>query len=151
MAKVTDTVAALAGPIAAEQGCTLWDVEYVKEAGTWFLRVFIDKEGGVSIDDCEAVSRALDPILDERDPVPGSYVFEVSSAGAERELKRPSDFERFMGSDVEVKHYQPIDGAKSHVGVLRGYEDGDVTIELNGRERQFKNAQGAQVRLRMTI
>ena len=151
MGKLVDTVRALAEPVAAEYGCEVWDVEYVREAGAWYLRVYLDKDGGISIDDCEAVSRALDPILDERDPVPGSYVFEVSSAGAERELKRPSDFERFMGSDVEVKHYQPIDGAKSHVGVLRGYENGDVTIELNGRERQFKKAQVAQVCLRMTI
>lgn len=151
MGKLVDTVRALAEPVAAEYGCEVWDVEYVREAGAWYLRVYIDREGGVGIDDCEAVSRALDPILDEKDPVPGSYVFEVSSAGAERELKRPSDFERFMGSDVEIKHYQPVDGAKSHVGVLRGYENGDVTIELNGTERLFKKAQVAQVRLRMTI
>ncbi len=151
MGKLVDTVRALAEPVAAEYGCEVWDVEYVREAGAWYLRVYLDKEGGISIDDCEAVSRALDPILDEEDPVPGSYVFEVSSAGAERELRRPSDFERFMGSDVEVRHYQPIDGAKSHCGVLRGYENGDVTLEVNGAERLFKKAQVAQVRLRMTI
>ena len=151
MGKLVDTVRALAEPVAAECGCEVWDVEYVREAGAWYLRVYLDKEGGISIDDCEAVSRALDPILDEEDPVPGSYVFEVSSAGAERELRRPSDFERFMGSDVEVRHYQPIDGAKSHCGVLRGYENGDVTLEVNGAERLFKKAQVAQVRLRMTI
>ncbi|MBQ8974855.1 MAG: ribosome maturation factor RimP, partial [Oscillospiraceae bacterium] len=103
MSKITDTVAALARPVVEQAGCELWDVEYVKEAGQWFLRVYIDKEGGVSIDDCEAVSRALDPILDESDPIETSYVFEVSSAGAERSLKRPSDFERFMGSLVEVR------------------------------------------------
>lgn len=90
-------------------------------------------------------------MLDEADPVPGSYVFEVSSAGAERELKRPGDFERFIGEQVEVKHYQPIDGAKSHVGLLRGYDNGDVTVEVNGAERVFKKAQVAQVRLHMTI
>lgn len=151
MGKLVDTVRALAEPVAAEYGCEVWDVEYVREAGAWYLRVYLDKEGGIGIDDCEAVSRALDPILDEKDPVPGSYVFEVSSAGAERELRRPSDFERFMGSDVEVRHYQPIDGAKSHCGVLRGYENGDVTLEVNGAERLFKKAQVAQVRLRMTI
>ena len=100
MAKVTDTVAALAGPIAAEQGCTLWDVEYVKEAGTWFLRVFIDKEGGVSIDDCEAVSRPLSDALDEADPIQGSYTFEVSSAGADRALKKPEHFAACMGQEV---------------------------------------------------
>ena len=83
MAKVTELVAGLAAPIAEENGCSLWDVEYVREAGQWFLRVYIDKEGGVSIDDCEAVSRVVSDLLDEADPIEGSYVFEVSSAGAE--------------------------------------------------------------------
>ena len=151
MGKLVDTVRSLAEPVAAQCGCEVWDVEYVREAGAWYLRVYIDKPGGVGIDDCEAVSRALDPVLDEADPVPGSYVFEVSSAGAERELKRPGDFERFIGEQVEVKHYQPIDGAKSHVGLLRGYDNGDVTVEVNGAERVFKKAQVAQVRLYMTI
>ena len=151
MGKLVDTVRSLAEPVAAQCGCEVWDVEYVREAGAWYLRVYIDKPGGVGIDDCEAVSRALDPVLDEADPVPGSYVFEVSSAGAERELKRPGDFERFIGEQVEVKHYQPIDGAKSHVGLLRGYDNGDVTMEVNGAERVFKKAQVAQVRLHMTI
>ena len=151
MGKLVDTVRSLAEPVAAQCGCEVWDVEYVREAGAWYLRVYIDKPGGVGIDDCEAVSRALDPVLDEADPVPGSYVFEVSSAGAERELKRPGDFERFIGEQVEVKHYQPIDGAKSHVGLLRGYDNGNVTVEVNGAERVFKKAQVAQVRLHMTI
>ena len=151
MGKLVDTVRALAEPVAAEYGCEVWDVEYIREAGAWYLRVYIDKPGGVGIDDCEAVSRALDPVLDEADPVPGSYVFEVSSAGAERELKHPGDFERFFGELVEVKHYQPVEGAKNHVGVLRGYENGDVTIEINGTEKLFKKAQVAQVRLSMTI
>ena len=151
MGKLVDTVRALAEPVAAEYGCEVWDVEYIREAGAWYLRVYIDKPGGVGIDDCEAVPRALAPVRDEADPVPGSYVFEVSSAGAERELKRPGDFERFFGELVEVKHYQPVEGAKNHVGVLRGYENGDVTIEINGTEKLFKKAQVAQVRLRMTI
>ena len=89
MAKVTELVAGLAAPIAEENGCSLWDVEYVREAGQWFLRVYIDKEGGVSINDCEAVSRPLSDALDEADPIEGSYVLEVSSAGADRPLKSP--------------------------------------------------------------
>ena len=125
--------------------------EYVKEAGAWYLRVYIDKAGGVSLDDCEAVSRALDPILDEADPIPTSYIFEVSSAGVERELKRPSDFEKFMGSQVEVRHYQPVEGAKSHTGLLRGWADGAVTIDINGVEKTYQKAQVAQVRLSVTI
>ena len=151
MSKVTDRVLALAGPVAAECGCEVWDVEYVREAGQWFLRVYIDKPGGVSIDDCEAVSRALDPILDEEDPIPTSYVFEVSSAGAERVLKRPGDFERFTGEMVEVRHYQPVGGAKSHAGTLVSRtDDGTVTIAVNGENISFPSAQVAQVRLRMT-
>ena len=103
MSKITEKVAALAEPVVREEGCSLWDVEYVREAGSWYLRLYIDKEGGVSIDDCERISRRMDPILDEADPIPDSYVFEVGSAGAERQLKRPGDFEQFMGSEVELK------------------------------------------------
>ena len=109
--------------------------------------MFVDKEGGVSIDDCERISRRLDPILDEADPIPESYVFEVGSAGADRELKRPSDFEQFMGADVEVKLYKPLEGSKVFVGRLLGYEDGAVRIERNGKELTFSSAQIAQVRL----
>lgn len=149
MSKVTETVTALAAPIAAELGLELWDVEYVREAGQWFLRVYIDKDGGVSISDCEALSRALDPVLDEVDPIPDSYVFEVSSAGAERELKRPGDFERFMGSSVEVRLYKPVDSSKSFVGTLSGYSGGDVSLTAAGKTLTFEKSQIAQVRLRV--
>ena len=149
MSKITDKVSALAAPVVEQEGCSLWDVEYVREAGTWYLRLYIDKDGGVSIDDCERISRTLDPILDEADPIPDAYVFEVSSAGVERELKRGRDFERYMGALAEVKHYQPVDGAKSHVGKLAGYDDGAVTLNVNGAELRFEKAQVAQVRLRM--
>ena len=98
MEKVTDLTARLAAPIVEEQGCSLWDVEYVKEAGTWYLRVLIDKEGGVDILDCENISRALSDLLDEADPIEGSYTLEVGSAGAERVLKRPADFQRYLNS-----------------------------------------------------
>ena len=149
MEKVTDLTARLAAPIVEEQGCSLWDVEYVKEAGTWYLRVLIDKEGGVSIDDCEAVSRAVDPVLDEKDPIPESYRFEVCSAGLERQLKRPSDFERYLGEPVLVKLYRPRDGQKEFPGRLVRYEDGAVTIEMRGREVTFDKAEVALVRLRV--
>ena len=142
----------LAQPLVEQAGCTLWDVEYVREAGTWYLRVYIDKPGGVSIDDCERISRELDPVLDEADPIPDSYVFEVGSAGAERELRRPGDFEQFMGSEVEVKLYQPLDGSKSFVGTLKGYSgDGAVMIERGGKELSFAKSQTAQVRLHVSI
>ena len=151
MSKITEKVAAQAKPVVEEEGCTLWDVEYVREAGTWYLRVFVDKEGGLSIDDCERISRRLDPMLDEADPIPDSYVFEVGSAGAERELKRPSDFEQFMGHEVEVRLYQPLNGSKAFVGPLKTYADGDVTIDFGGNELRLDKGKIAQVRLHVTI
>lgn len=149
MKKVTELTAELAAPIVAAQGCELWDVEYVKEAGSWYLRVFIDKEGGVSIDDCEAISRQVSDLLDEADPIEGSYTFEVSSAGAERPLKRPSDFERFMGSPVTVRLYKNRDGRKEFAGTLAGYEDGAVLLDVGGTVLRFEKAETALVRLRV--
>lgn len=151
MAKVTELTAKLAEPIAAENGCTLWDVEYVKEAGAWFLRVYIDREGGVSINDCVAVSQPLSDALDECDPIEGSYTLEVSSAGADRALKKPEHFARFMGSEVDVKLYRARDGRKELCGVLRGYDGGDVTVELNGNVETIEKKDVAAVKLHVTI
>lgn len=151
MSKITDKVTELAKPMVEEEGCSLWDVEYVREAGSWFLRIFIDKDGGVGIDDCERISRRLDPILDEADPIPDSYVFEVGSAGAERELKRPGDFEQFMGSEVEVRLYQPVNGCKVYVGVLAGYDNGRVTVTVGKTEVSFDKSQIALVKLHVSI
>ena len=142
---------AIAKPIVEEEGCSLWDVEYVREAGSWYLRIYIDKVGGVDIEDCERISRRLDPVLDEADPIPDSYVFEVGSAGIERELKRPGDFEAFLGSDVEVRLYQPVNGQKSFVGTLLSYDNGTTTIEIGGKTLSFNKTQTAQVRLHATI
>ena len=147
MAKVTDVVAQLATPVVEQAGCSLWDVEYVKEAGEWFLRVYIDKEGGVSIDDCEAVSRPLSDLLDEADPIEGSYTFEVSSAGADRVLKKPEHFARFQGQEVEVKLYRPRDGQKDFVGMLQSWRDGDVTLDVGGEPITFEKKEIALVRL----
>lgn len=151
MSKITDAVTALAKNVVEAQGCSLWDVEYVKEAGTYYLRVFIDKEGGVSIDDCEAISRVLDPILDEADPIPDSYVFEVGSAGAERELKRPSDFEQFMGSEIEVKTYRPINGRKAFVGTLASYDNGTVTVTVGNENISLSPQNVARVKLHVSF
>ena len=151
MAKVTDTVAELARPYVEQAGCTLWDVEYIKEAGEWFLRVYLDKEGGVSIDDCEAVSRPLSDALDQADPIEGSYIFEVSSAGAERQLKRPSDFEKFLGSPVLLKTYQNRDGRKEFPGVLKEYDGGAVVLEMGKQELRFEKNEVAMVRLRIVF
>ena len=137
----------LAEPVVKENGCELWDVEYVREAGQWYLRLYLDKEGGVDILDCEAVSRRVSDLLDEVDPIESSYMFEVSSAGAERALKRPSDFQQFMGSPVTVKTYQARNGRKEFAGTLAGYEDGAVTIEAAGATHTFQKNEVAQVRL----
>ena len=151
MSRLTDRISEIARPVVEEEGCSLWDVEYVREAGTWYLRIFIDKDGGVSIDDCERVSRRLDPILDEEDPIPDSYVFEVGSAGADRELKRPGDFAQFMGSEIEVKLYRPLYGSKHFTGVLSGYEDGAVTLAQGTQTLRFEKGQIAQVRLYVSL
>lgn len=149
MKKVTEIVAQLAEPIVLRQGCTLWDVEYVREGDTRFLRLLIDKEGGVDISDCEAISRAVDPILDEKDPIAESYVFEVSSAGLERALKRPEDFRRFMGSPVTVKLYRPRNGLKELPAVLTGYDDGRITVQSGSETITFARSEVALVRLRV--
>ena len=151
MAKVTEAVAALALPAVEAAGCTLWDVEYVKEAGVWFLRLYIDKEGGVSIDDCEAVSRPVSDLLDEADPIEGSYTFEVSSAGADRALKKPEHFAKYLGAEVEVKLYRPREGRKELVGTLKDYRDGDVVLESGGAETVLTRQEIALVRLYVRI
>ena len=148
--KVTEQVAQFAEPVVQAHGCTLWDVEYVREGGEWFLRLYIDKDGPVDINDCEKVSRAIDPLLDEKDPIPDSYSFEVCSAGCERVLKRPGDFQQFMGSPVLVKTYQPKDGRKEFAGKLAGYDNGAVLLDMGTAEpvRLEKN-EVALVRLRV--
>lgn len=147
--KITEQVAAFAQPIVEEMGCTLWDVEYVREGSEHYLRLYIDKEGGVDIQDCENIHRAVDPILDEKDPIPESYHFEVCSAGLERALKRPSDFARFMDSPVLVKLYRPRNGLKEIPGILRGYADGCVTLEAGKETITFSKSEVALVRLRV--
>lgn len=147
--KITEQVEAFAKPIVEQHGCSLWDVEYVREGSERFLRLYIEKDGGVDITDCEAISRAVDPILDEKDPIQESYHFEVCSAGLERALKRPGDFERFMGGPIMVKLYRPHNGLKEFPGILRGYEEGRVTVEAGKETITFEKSQVALVRLRV--
>ena len=152
MKKVTELTAELALPLVEAAGCTLWDVEYVREAGTWYLRVFLDAPEGVSIDQCEAVSRPLSDALDEADPIQGSYVLEVGSAGADRALKKPEHFAQCRGQEVDVKLYRPREGSKLFTGVLTGYEAGAVTIALAaGGEMMFEKKEIALVRLHLTF
>jgi len=147
--KVTELVTSFAQPIVEGFGCKLWDVEYVREGSERFLRLYIDKDGGVDIDDCEKIHRAVDPVLDEKDPIAESYHFEVCSAGLERSLKRPGDFRQFMGSPITVKLYRPRNGLKEIPAVLRGYEDGKLTVEAGKETITFSKSEVALVRLRV--
>ena len=147
MAKVTDVVAALAAPIVEQAGCKLWDVEYVKEAGEWFLRIYIDREGGVNITHCEEVSRPLSDLLDEADPIQNSYTFEVSSAGLDRVLRKEEHFEICKGQLVDVKLYRPLNGRKEYTGTLNGFVDGNVTVD----DKVFEKKDVAQVRLHVSF
>ena len=147
--KVTELISQLAQPIVEEKGCTLWDTEYVREGAERYLRLYIDKEGGVDITDCEAIHRAMDPILDEKDPISESYHFEVCSAGLERPLKRPEDFARFMGSAILIKLYRPRNGLKEIPATLTGYEDGKLTATAGKETLTFEKSEVALVRLRV--
>ncbi|MDE6910583.1 MAG: ribosome maturation factor RimP [Lachnospiraceae bacterium] len=120
---------ALLEPIVAANGCEIYDVEYVKEGGNWYLRAFIDKADGVSIVDCENVSRAFSEKLDEADFIPDAYTLEVSSPGLGRALKKDRHLEKSLGDEVEVKTYKPIDRQKEFIGVLKAYDKDTVTIE----------------------
>ena len=127
---------AMAQPIIDQFGFELVDVEYVKEAGNWYLRFYIDKEGGITVDDCEAVSRRFSDILDEKDYIEDSYIFEVSSPGLGRPLKKEKDFKRNLGEEVEIRTYRAIDRQKEFVGILKSYDDNTVTITYEDETEQ---------------
>ncbi len=130
MSKLTEKIQALAEPVVREEGCSLWDVEYVREAGTWYLRIYIDKEGGVGIDDCEAFSRAIDAPLDELDPIEQGYCLEVCSPGVERSLTKPAHFTACIGQRVQVRMIRPVNGKRDFKGVLESYDGGNITVRF---------------------
>ncbi len=135
-------------PIVEKHGFELVDVEYVKEAGTWYLRAYIDKPGGISVDDCEVVSRAFSDILDEKDYIDDTYIFEVSSPGLGRPLKKEKDFARSIGEEVEIRTYRPINRQKEFIGFLKEYDQETVTIEYEDETTQvFNRSDIALIRL----
>jgi ribosome maturation factor RimP len=136
MSKVTEIVEELAAPITSELGLELVEVEYVKEGKNWFLRVYIDKDMGVDIEECGLVSEKLSEKLDEMDPIPHNYFLEVSSPGAERPLKKEKDFEKAIGKNVFVKTYEPIDGEKTFEGILTRFDGNMVSIEAKIKTRK---------------
>ena len=137
----------IAEPLAEELGYFIWDVEYVKEGAEMYLRITIDSEEGITIEDCEKMHRAIDPLLDEADPIEEAYHLEVSSPGIERELKTDMQITACEDWDVEVRLYAPIDGAKSYLGVLKRLNDeGNVVVDCNGTEKVFVRSAIASLR-----
>ena len=151
MAKVNNTeskVEALTAGIIEELGYELVDVEFVKEGQNWYLRFYLDKEGGISIDDCEKASRRIEKLLDEKDVIEQAYILEVSSPGLDRQLKKDKDFVKYAGSVVDVKLYKAVDGNKEFQGTLKGLEGSMVTIEdENGNELSFDRKDIAVIKL----
>lgn len=138
----------LAAPILKKMGFYLWDVTYEKEGGSWYLRYYIDKDGGITIDDCEAFSREIEQKLDEEDPVEGSYTLEVSSPGIERELTRDWHFESLLGETLSVRLIRPVEGVRDFVGVLTAYADHTLTLQLDEEtEMNVERNETAYIRL----
>ncbi len=139
---------ALLMPVIEAGQYELVDVEYVKEAGTWYLRAYMDKEGGVTIDDCEKVSRAFSDLLDQEDFIEDAYILEVSSPGLGRPLKKEKDYKRSMGKELEIRTYRAIDGRKEFGGTLCAYDDKTVTVrQEDGSDRTFDKKEIALIRL----
>lgn len=131
MAKGGNTVAtvrSIVEPIASQLGLEIWDIRFLKEGSQWYLRIFIDKDGGVSIDDCVDLTHAINEPLDKADPIEQAYCLEVSSPGVERELIKPEHFEKYVGAKIMVKMIRPIDGKREFKGILESFDDGNITL-----------------------
>lgn len=139
---------ALAEPLAQQLGLTLWDIRFVKEGASWYLRVFVEKEGGVSVDDCVAMSHALDGPLDETDPIEQNYYLEVSSPGLERELTRDEHFQALLGARIKVRLIRSVDQVRDFTGELLSFDNGAITLLLeNGTQMQLQKKEASWIRL----
>ena len=138
---------ALVTPIVEKYGFELVDVEYVKEGGNFYLRAYVDKPGGITVEDCETVSREFSDKLDEADFIDEAYIMEVSSPGLGSPLKKEKDFKRSMGEEVEIRTYRPINREKEFYGILTAYDENSVTIDCEGEEKIFQKADIALIRL----
>ena len=147
MSKAEEMLEKIAQPVLSELGVYIYETEYKKEGGNYFLRLYIDKEGGVTIEDCENVSRMVNPLLDENDFIKEAYIFEVSSPGIDRILSRPWHFEKVMGEDIEIKLFAPIAGSKELCAKLIGYDGKIITVEHEGEKLEIDKKQAASVRL----
>ena len=134
-------------PVAKELGVEIVDIEYVKEAGEYYLRIYIDKEGGVTIDDCESVSRRIDVLLDEEDFIDEAYILEVSSPGLGRQLKKDKDLVRENGKEVDIKLFKAVEKNKEYTGILEGFDEGQITVEIDGKDTEFERTNIAKISL----
>lgn len=146
MAGIADKILSLIKDTVEAQNVSLWDVRFVKEGASYFLRVYIDKEDGINIDDCTAVSHAIDPVIDEADPIDKSYYLEVCSPGLEREITRPEHFEWAVGREIKVKLYKAINGTKEIIGTLLKY-DGGITLSVGDNEIYLDKKEFSTVKL----
>lgn len=142
---IAGTVLTIVSPVAEQLGYMIWDVEFVKEGTKRILRITIDSENGITIDDCEKFHRAIDPLLDEADPIAESYYLEVSSPGVERELKTDEHIRRSVGEKVSIKLYAPKDGKKSFAGILEGADDGSVVLSTENGRTVFERSEIAKI------
>ena len=142
---IAGTVADLIRPVADELGYELWDVEFVKEGTRRILRVTIDSEEGITIEDCEKMHRAIDPVLDEADPIESAYYLEVSSPGIERELRTDRHIEACVGCRAEIRLYAPVNGTKTFVGILGGLSEGKISLEMPDGVREFEKKDVAKI------
>ena len=137
----------LAKPVADDLGFILWDVRFEKEGGSYFLRIILDKPGGINVDDCTEMSRRIDPILDEEDPIEQSYYLEVASAGLNRELREPEHFEACKGEKVELRTIRPVNGVRDFKGILKDYQNGLATVSCDDGEHTFAQKDMSFIRL----
>ncbi|MBR5516257.1 MAG: ribosome maturation factor RimP [Clostridia bacterium] len=143
---VATTVTELITPTVEELGYWLWDVEFVREAADWYLRITIDNEAGITIEDCEKVHRAIDPMLDEADPIEVSYHLEVSSPGLEREIRTDMHFEACIGEKIQVKLFTKLDSKKEYVGILKAYENKEIILETDEGEKKIERKAASKIR-----
>ncbi|AEI44299.1 ribosome maturation factor RimP [Paenibacillus mucilaginosus] len=145
--QIKSTVEELVRPFLDDNGFELVDIEYVKEGGNWFLRVYVDKEGGIDIDDCTRVTEYLSAKLDEKDPIPDAYFLEISSPGAERPLKKTQDYHKAVGEHVFITTYEPVNGLKEFEGTLTSFDEQTVVVTVGKKEHSIPFAKVASARL----
>ena len=151
MAKIDEALEKIAADVCERHGVYIYNTEYKKEGSEYYLRLYIDKDSGVTIEDCENVSREISPLLDDFTFIKEAYIFEVSSPGIDRALTRDWHFEKVMGQEIDIKLFAPLEGKKEISGVLSKYENGEITVMVNDKEITIEKSKAASVRLAFTF